>query len=50
MTLIDADRIEAQLFGADQRVDVARVFLGALYRVIKAVWASPIRANSGRSP
>ena len=35
--LVDADRIEAELLGIDERVDVARVFLGALDRVVEAV-------------
>ena len=35
--LVDADRIEAELLGIDERVDVAGVFLGALDRVVKVV-------------
>ena len=37
MMLVDADRIEAELLGIDQRIDVAGVFLGALDRVVEAV-------------
>src|SRR6516164_9415763 len=35
--LVDADRIEAELLGIDERVDVARIFLRTLDRVVKAV-------------
>src|SRR6516162_11688157 len=35
--LVDANRIKAELLGVDQGVDVARVFLRTLDRVIKAV-------------
>jgi hypothetical protein len=37
MMFIDADRIEADLFGIDEGIDVARILLGALYRVVEAV-------------
>jgi hypothetical protein len=34
---VDADRIEAELLGIDERIDVTRILLGALYRVVEAV-------------
>ena len=37
VVLVDADRVEAELLGIDQRIDVAGVFLGALDRVVEAV-------------
>src|ERR1700732_1812247 len=37
MMLVDTDRIEAELLGIDERVNVARVFLGALHRIVEAV-------------
>src|SRR5690242_21328729 len=36
--LVDADPVEAELLGIDERVDVAGVFLGALDRVVEPVW------------
>src|SRR4051812_50001359 len=35
--LVDADRVETELLGIDQRVDMAGVFLGALDRIVEAV-------------
>ena len=37
MMFIDADRIEAELLGVDERIDVTRVFLRTLHRVVKPV-------------
>ena len=34
---VDADRIEAELLGIDERIDVTRVFLRTLHRVVKPV-------------
>jgi hypothetical protein len=35
---VDADRIEAELLGIDERINMAGVLLGPLDRVVKAIW------------
>src|SRR5271165_7284391 len=47
--LVDADRIEAELLGIDEGIDVTRVFLRTLHRVVEAVRQyHPGRAVLGR--